>query len=112
MADSKHTPGPWKYEPTSGAIFMDDGDVESLVASTNLECVSEEQGDADGKLIAAAPELYAALVEAKREMWLAARSTWTMSDFKNWAVVQQIDAALEKADGMARTSRPVAEAGA
>jgi hypothetical protein len=36
----------------------------------------------------------AALVEAKREMWIGARSQWTMEDFKNWAVIQQIDDAL------------------
>lgn len=56
---AQHTPGPWKYEPTSGAIFFDDRDVEPLIASTNLECVSVEQGDADGHLIAAAPCLLA-----------------------------------------------------
>ncbi len=58
---TKHTQGPWKYEATSGAIFMDDGDVEALIASTNLESVSVEQGDADGQLIAAAPDLLDAL---------------------------------------------------
>lgn len=58
MSESaKHTPGPWTYEPTSGAIYFADGDVEPLIASTNLECVSAEQGDADGRLIAAAPDL-------------------------------------------------------
>lgn len=56
-----YTPAPWAYEPTSGAIYYKDGDVEPLIASTNLECVSEEQGDADGRLIAAAPELLEAL---------------------------------------------------
>jgi len=45
----------------------------------------------------AASELLAALVAAKQEMWLAARDQWTMADFKNWAIVQQIDAALDKA---------------
>jgi len=57
----KATPGPWKYEHASGAIYYDDGDVEPLIASTNLESVSVEQGDADGHLIAAAPDLYEAL---------------------------------------------------
>lgn len=41
-------------------------------------------------------EQSAALVEAKREMWVGARSQWTLADFKNWAVIQQIDAALTK----------------
>jgi hypothetical protein len=42
-------------------------------------------------------EMTAALVAAKREMWIAARHQWTLADFKNWAVIQQIDAALDKA---------------
>lgn len=58
---AQHTPGPWAYEPTSGAIYFADGDVDPLIASTNLEQVSVEQGDADGRLIAAAPDLYEAL---------------------------------------------------
>lgn len=48
--------------------------------------------------------LIAAAVSVKREMWLAARPHWTLSDFKNWAVIQQIDAALERADGVPRTA--------
>lgn len=48
-------------------------------------------------------ELSEALIAAKREMWLAARHQWTLADFKNWAIIQQIDAALEKADGKPRT---------
>ncbi len=50
----------------------------------------------------AAPALAAALVEAKREMWMAARDQWNLSDFNNWAVIQQINAALTLFDGKAR----------
>jgi len=42
-------------------------------------------------------ELVEALVEAKRELWMIARGQWTLADFKNWAVIQQIDAALNRA---------------
>ena len=49
-----------------------------------------------------APALYAALVEAKREMWMSARHQWNLSDFNNWAVIQQINAALTLADGKPR----------
>jgi hypothetical protein len=108
-AITHHTPGPWKFDQTTGAVSMDDGDVEALVATVNFESVSERQANADGRLIAAAPDLYAALVEAKQEMWLVARHNWTMADFKNWASVQQIDAALEKADGIQRTTPSRAE---
>lgn len=54
------------------------------------------------RLISAAPDLLAALITAKREMWIGARDQWNLSDFKNWAVIQQIDAALEKATGQPR----------
>lgn len=43
-----------------------------------------------------------ALKAAKSQMWIDARAAWTMADFKNWAVIQQIDAALTKADGVVR----------
>lgn len=36
-----------------------------------------------------------ALEAANREMWESARHQWVMADFKNWAVIQQIDAALK-----------------
>lgn len=52
----------------------------------------------------AARDLHAALIAAKQEMWLAARHQWTMADFNNWAVIQQINAALQKADGKERVS--------
>ena len=38
-----------------------------------------------------------ALIAAKREMWIGARDHWTLADFKNWAVIQDIDAALVEA---------------
>lgn len=53
-------------------------------------------------LLVASPDLRDALVEAKRALWIGARDKWNMSDFKNWAVIQQIDAALSRADGEVR----------
>lgn len=60
MSEMKHTPGPWAYEPTNGAIYFADGDVEPIIAGINQDNTSEEQADADGRLIAAAPDLVAA----------------------------------------------------
>lgn len=51
------TPCPWAYEPTSGAIYFADGDVEPVIAGINQDNTSEEQADADGVLLAAAPAL-------------------------------------------------------
>ena len=55
-------------------------------------------------------DLIAAVVAAKREMWLGARSYWTLSDFRNWALIEQINAALERADGTPRTAAAIARA--
>lgn len=63
MTTAAHTPGPWAYEPTSGAIYFADGDVEPVIADINQDSVSIEQADADGILMAAAPDLFAALCE-------------------------------------------------
>jgi len=49
--------------------------------------------------------LIAAAVAMKREMWLAARPHWNLSDFSNWAVIQQVNAALETIDGTPRGGR-------
>jgi hypothetical protein len=61
-----------------------------------------EQALATARLFTASPDLKAALIAAKREMWLMCRHQWNLSDFKNFAVVQQIDRALQKADGVER----------
>lgn len=62
-----HTPGPWGYNTENGEIFYDDGDVLPRIADvdlSNLCDTSEAQGHADGHLIAAAPDMLAALQRA------------------------------------------------
>jgi hypothetical protein len=105
-----HTPGQWIATERSGyhEILAPDATCDwygrekmHAVAYCDTE-IDEAEQLANASLIASAPDLYAALVAAKQEMWLSARHQWTMADFKNWAVIQQIDAALEKADCKAR----------
>ena len=75
------------------------GNREQWLRCSNFTCPG---GDVFGRLpttsspdaVEALVKAEAALVEAKREMWIGARSQWTMEDFKNWAVIQQIDDAL------------------
>lgn len=88
-------PMPWELHPDERGYLnihhpSEDGQTGDLVAT----CFQDE---AHANLIKSAPALMAALIEAKREMWMIARDQWTMADFKNWAVIQQIDAALVKA---------------
>ena len=82
-------------------------------ADTGLYVLEDEQGEfaritavrddhRRAALLVASSDLRDALIEAKKALWIAARDQWNLSDFKNWAVVQQIDAALTKADGVER----------
>jgi hypothetical protein len=111
------TPPPWRVEdrrlthPTMGIKSGGEGLLIQAQhagpgSSRNVATVNSyphESVEDDARLLAAAPELLAALIEAKQELWRSARADWTMADFKNWAVVQRIDAALEKADGLPRS---------
>jgi hypothetical protein len=63
----KHTPGPWGvYGDENFAIFVfcDDKDGLPEICEVNTDLVSEEQAMADAFLIAAAPDLLAALKSA------------------------------------------------
>jgi len=118
-----HTPGPWRIancdvhptEGDDGRRFLDiiagpevrspyEPMVSGFIDCGGMSICQVQHGprEANANLIAASPDLYAALVAAKQELWLVARHQWTMSDFQNWAVVQQINAALTKVDGKAR----------
>lgn len=55
-----HTPGPWRYDVESEAVFYDDGNICPNIAFLN-ENTSGEQNLADARLIAAAPDLLEAL---------------------------------------------------
>lgn len=115
----QHTPGRWfadfHNERREGGRFITmvtGGNQLVPVAAvpTGVDGYGRDEGRANARLIAAAPDLLAALIAAKQELWLSARSQWTMRDFKNFAVVQQIDAALEMADGKPRTDAAIEKA--
>lgn len=102
----KWTPGPWIFYADVPSTDPDWHIVTTenkmrVLANVHIE-PGNQMDSANAHLIAAAPDLYDALVNAKKEMWLDARSSWTLTDFKNWAVIQQIDAALTKADEVQR----------
>jgi hypothetical protein len=93
-------------DPAREALRMPDANFDRLFA-----LVESRQPESEASALEqASPDMHAALIAAKQEMWLAARSAWSMADFKNWAIVQQIDAALEKADRKPRTGAVVAKA--
>lgn len=90
---AQHTPGPWGFDPTVGSIYHDDGDVRPLVASVMTDCVSDEQAEADCRLIAAAPDMLAALKAMQADETIRAVCKSPL-----WATMAN---AIEKAEGRA-----------
>jgi len=66
MSDTQHTKGPWQVTHNSqGETFVDyTGDTGSLFAVARVYATSGNQ-EADARLIAAAPDLLAALLEVQ-----------------------------------------------
>lgn len=64
-----YTPGPWRFDTKRGAIVTSSGDAVAVVCFHGADSLAQE--NANGRLLAAAPELLAALRELLTE---AARS--------------------------------------
>lgn len=83
---SAHTPGPWHHDKAAGYVFVTtDGGKQDMDVARAFK-------DADGRLIAAAPDLLAALYEARdqiREFLPTVLGT----------VLTQVEAAIAKAEG-------------
>jgi hypothetical protein len=60
--DAPHTPGPWAYRAMAGYCTQIDG-----ADGHTICCFDEDPGDADAKLITAAPELLEALQSALKQ---------------------------------------------
>ncbi len=58
---SKHTPGPWAYRPSNDGHFIAGVGENSGYLAEVRQCRSKQDIRADARLIAAAPELLAAL---------------------------------------------------
>lgn len=69
MSEAKHTPGPWHlWVNEKGAFQITIGIDEAVICTRNDWDHMAEQSRANASLIAAAPELLAALKEAEREV--------------------------------------------
>jgi hypothetical protein len=101
MNATKWTPGPWQigsdFTTLAGdrktTLWGSDGNQAVTLIQSGL-VKWEEQADANANLIAAAPELYAALEDAFSDLNLYWRG-----DFTNRALAMKIQAALSKARG-------------
>lgn len=89
--ETKHTPGPWEFEPTGhgpGHIAADcEGAIRDGVA-TVWGRTSEDTFDANARLIAAAPDLLA-----------ACKGLIENIDNPDWSDIDKIRAAIARAEG-------------
>jgi len=101
VSETKHTPGPWTLAPCShGGLILRRGpsDLKNRHPQSSLQIVPE----ADAHLIAAAPELYAALEDLLAET--RAAGLGQARDF-NWPeVTQAARSALARARGESEES--------
>lgn len=115
MSESKHTPGPWEYVPSSehhGPYVAGPfgGDICDCYTMSQPQLPSTlnggpsrpihfqaEMADANARLIAAAPDLYEALKEARETIRELVTARWSEAEGtpKDWT--RQIDAALSRA---------------
>lgn len=101
MTDTKFTPGPWRVTDAAGAGCyrirtgpIGKNEYGMVIAETYLHGSSDE---ANANLIAAAPELYAALSEAKFQIEYLHEKFAETGSGNN--MLAKIDAALAKARG-------------
>jgi hypothetical protein len=110
VSAAQFTPAPWYLD--GGFVYAErnretvraakakdrnSGDGNIPLAKIIADFAGEQQANAN--LIAAAPELFEALVELKRSFWDEARVRWTADDFLRFAAVEQATTALAKARG-------------
>ena len=93
---TKHTPGPWAYDKKDGSIGTKDGlTVTAGAYGYDIAC-----SDADGVLMAAAPELLDALEKARPfiNAWPQCRDSKT-PELPGSGLLELIDSAIAKATG-------------
>lgn len=98
-----HTPGPWRLHPTTGVIVVNGSTVYS-VKDLTTENEMGLAGDAsldDKRLMAAAPELLAALEDAKSELIHLYERLHPSdeSDNETTDVIDRVIALIDKARG-------------
>lgn len=102
MDDAKHTPGTWSYDPRNRLVCGAGADAHDLPTICDVLDTSEglegdcPQADANGSLIASAPELLAAL-----EAVLTLEPYLNADTFDGYAagVMRQARAAVQAAKG-------------
>ena len=107
----KHTPGPWRYEepetiPETGEFregtIWKDGDGSSADMDKHIATVriGLESSDANGRLMAAAPELLEALKALRVNACQLGDFMYSAVRESSQDMIQTIDAAIAKAEGV------------
>lgn len=98
MSETKHTPGPWHYTQQDQQVHLPGDHSKSIADIRGWGWIQklpnpEEIQDANGKLIAAAPELLEALIAAQNliEKFRLKQKTTTQNEW------EQIELAIKKA---------------
>lgn len=89
-----HTPGPWRADLEAGAIALNGSAIYTV-----RDICSDDRGfnPADVELMAAAPEMLAALKQAVHALNVAKR--FTVGATNSYAIATDIDRAIAKAEG-------------
>jgi hypothetical protein len=98
--DPKHTPGPWEFIPSFGRVEVEKFIVAYLSLSVegreNPLYLSRGEAEANGRLIAAAPEL----LDALEHMVAVANWSCTIQSEEQFdAMIATAEAAIRKAKG-------------
>lgn len=68
MKDSKHTPGPWKVHKSVYVIALLAKHIHPTIADCSNRLIDKDGRKANARLIAAAPKLLAAAIEAAKQL--------------------------------------------
>lgn len=94
----KHTPAPWKL---AGATTISNAEQTACIAHVSTFSIEQSEADANAALIAAAPELLAALEKVLIEYHGYVDPDRTTGQFGEWEEVIAARAAIAKAKGYA-----------
>ena len=101
---TKHTPGPWEAIKSDGKFFIDAERSEENGIGIAATFHDEPWAEANARLIAAAPEMLAAVIEAHNVLEAAALClTPRGSRSRLDSAIEQARAAIAKATGGAKT---------
>lgn len=100
MNNTKHTPGPWHIGMKPGPMIY--GSDSSQVADLRADLLDKGERAANARLIAAAPELLACLIDAVRCLEFAAPIIEAPENSAYRETIAQARAAIVKATGGAK----------